>query len=501
MKLFRLVLLTVLAGIAAAQSPSRAETVALTLLFACDTYKVDNAAERGGFSRLNAVVKAERAKWGHIVYAHGGDLISPSLMSGFDKGEHTIALTNMAPPDIFTPGNHEFDFGEDVFRKRMSEARFPIFAANLRTRDGIPLPGFRDTEIKNFGGLKVGFIGLTADNSPRTSKPGPGLSFASIYDTGVTLARELREAGADMIVAVVHADRATDMRLYSDGAFDIILSGDDHDLAVFYNGRTAFAEAMQEANYVIAIDLKVEMKEQDSKRRIDWFPDFRIIDTAAIASDPDTQARVDAYNAELSKKLDVSVGITTEPLDSRSGTVRTREAAIGNLFADAMRWAVNADAAIINGGSFRGNTEYAAGKKLNRRDFLAEVPFGDRTVTVEASGADILQTLEDATSLLPSPSGFFPQVSGITFTVDTTMPKGQRVSNVKINGRPLDGNATYTVVTIGYLVTSGGAYEVLRQGKPLLNARDDTLTDDVMAYVSAKATVSPKVEGRIDIRM
>lgn len=107
-------------------SPVRAETVSLTLLFACDTYKVGNTSKRGGFARLAAVVKAERAKGGYLVYAHGGDLISPSLLSGFDKGKHTVSLTNLVPPDIFTPGNHEFDYGQEVFMQRMGEARFPV---------------------------------------------------------------------------------------------------------------------------------------------------------------------------------------------------------------------------------------------------------------------------------------------------------------------------------------------------------------------------------------
>ena len=89
------------------------------------------------------MVKAERAKGGHVIYAHAGDLISPSLLSGLDQGEHTIALTNMAPPDIFTPGNHEYDFGTEVFLKRMGEAQLPLFAANLRNADGSPCPASR----------------------------------------------------------------------------------------------------------------------------------------------------------------------------------------------------------------------------------------------------------------------------------------------------------------------------------------------------------------------
>ena len=81
------------------------------------------------------------------MFAHGGDTLSPSLMSGIDSGAHIIALTNMIPPDMFVPGNHEFDFGKAMFLKRMAEAKFPLYAANLRGPDGKPLPDFKDRAI------------------------------------------------------------------------------------------------------------------------------------------------------------------------------------------------------------------------------------------------------------------------------------------------------------------------------------------------------------------
>ena len=498
MHFFRHAAIAVIAGAAAIFSPAQAETVKLTLLLASDIYKVDNTSVRGGFARLNAVVKAERAKGGHVVYAHAGDLISPSLLSGLDRGEHTIALINLAPPEIFIPGNHEFDFGQDVFLTRMAEARFPLFAANLRRADGSPLPGFRDTEIKDFGGLKVGFIGLAADDSPVKSRPGTGLAFASTFDTGMALAGELRNAGADLVVAVVHAPRELDLELYRSSAFDIVLSGDDHDLAVMYDGETAFAETMEEANYVVAVDLRADVEEKDGTRRVHWFPDFRIIDTADVAPDPETQARADGYNAELNRDLDVTIGTTAEVLDSQRATVRTREAAIGNLIADAMREAVNADAAIVNGGGIRDNVEYAAGHALTRRDILTELPFGARTVKLRISGAAIREALENGVSELPEPAGRFPQVSGLSFTVDAGKPRGQRVSEVMIGGRPLDPAASYTLATNDYMLNGGDGYTALKQGEPLLGVRDAQLmANDVMAYVTARKTVAPKVEGRI----
>src|SRR4029077_12525343 len=118
-----------------------AETARVTFVLVNDIYLMGDQAmpdgkRRGGFARLAAVVKAERAKGGHVIFAHAGDTLSPSLMSGFDRGAHIIALTNLIPPDIFVPGNHEFDFGKATFEQRMAEAKFPLFAANLRAPDG-----------------------------------------------------------------------------------------------------------------------------------------------------------------------------------------------------------------------------------------------------------------------------------------------------------------------------------------------------------------------------
>ena len=58
-------------------------------------------------------MKAERARGVPMLFCHAGDTFSPSLMSGFDQGAHIVELTNLIKPDVFVPGNHEFDFGKD----------------------------------------------------------------------------------------------------------------------------------------------------------------------------------------------------------------------------------------------------------------------------------------------------------------------------------------------------------------------------------------------------
>jgi 2',3'-cyclic-nucleotide 2'-phosphodiesterase (5'-nucleotidase family) len=384
----------------------------------------------------------------------------------------------------------------------MKEAKFPLFAANLRTADDKPIEGFKDSEIRDIGGVKVGIVGLTAEDSPVKSSPGDTLKFLPTVETAVAEAKKLRDAGADIVVAVVHANREVDRALFETRAIDIILTGDDHDLALFFDGRTVMVESKEEAEFVTAVDVKIDIEEKDGKRSVKWYPNFRFIDTATVTPDPETQAKADEYNALLSKELDVAIGTTSEALDSRKATVRTAESAIGNLIADATREAVGADLAITNGGGIRGNKEYPAGTELTRRDILTELPFGNKTVKIEVTGETVWAALESGLSDVENSAGRFPQVSGMTVEADLTKPKGERVISVMVGDKPIDKAATYTLATNDYMFGGGDGYTVLKSGKPLLGVRDAKLmANDVMAYITSKKAIAPKVEGRIKLKM
>ena len=110
----------------AALAQTAAGPVKVTFVLTNDVYVMSEEKGRGGMARLAAVVKAEREKNPNTLFVHAGDTLSPSLMSGFDQGAHMIELLNAMKLDAFTPGNHEFDFGPDVFLERIAEANFPV---------------------------------------------------------------------------------------------------------------------------------------------------------------------------------------------------------------------------------------------------------------------------------------------------------------------------------------------------------------------------------------
>ena len=289
---------------------ARAETARVTFILVNDIYLMadqlmPDAQRRGGFARLAAVVKAERAKGGNVIFAHGGDTLSPSLMSGIDRGAHIIALTNLVPPDIFAPGNHEFDFGKATFLQRMAEAKFPRYAANLRGRNGQPLPDFKDRSIVTVDGVRIGLTGATYDDSARASSP-EDLQFRPTVATMTEQAQALRREGADFVVAVIHASREQGYEIFRTRTVDLVLSGHSHDLFIEYDGRNAMVESSYDAHYVTAIDIAIDVKVEGGRRSVTWWPQFRIIDTATVTPDPEVAAVVATYEQELNKDFESS---------------------------------------------------------------------------------------------------------------------------------------------------------------------------------------------------
>ncbi|MFW6077837.1 MAG: bifunctional metallophosphatase/5'-nucleotidase, partial [Hyphomicrobiales bacterium] len=127
-----LALLVLLLEVQLATSAENEVTARITLVVVSGTYVAGaDSNGRGGLARVAGAVSAERERAEHVFVVHAGDAISPSLMSGLDNGAHMIDLLNMVDLDMFVPGSHEFDFGPEVFAKRMGEASFPVYAANL----------------------------------------------------------------------------------------------------------------------------------------------------------------------------------------------------------------------------------------------------------------------------------------------------------------------------------------------------------------------------------
>ena len=473
------------------------ETATLRIILTGDHYELPPKNGRGGYAKLASVVNWEKAGAEHSIFVHAGDAYSPSLLSSMDKGKSTVDMLNDVGVDYMVLGNHEWDFGPEITRERIWQSKFPILASNAKDKDGLPIDGTVNTVMLSVGSFRIGIMGLITTNTKEISSPGTDV-FLPFMDTAKALAKELKGQGANLIIALAHLDIIEDLKLAQSGIVDVILSGHDHDYITWDDGTVAWMEAGENSEKVGVMDLHMKSFMKRGKKRFSWEADMRIVDTKNVPEDAAIASKVKEYKKFLSKELDIEIGETTTELDSRRKIVRTQEAAIGNLIADATREGVDADIAIANGGGIRAKKIYAPGSIITRRDILTELPFGNVVVKLELTGAQIWDALENGVSQVESNAGRFPQVSGVSFIYNPKAKAGSRVISAKIGGQPLNKGRTYTVATNNYAAGGGDGYSVFKKAKVIIDASGATIMAGmVMGYIKAKGSVSPKVEGRI----
>ena len=496
----RAVATSLCAGVLAASLPwatALAEPATLVIVHVNDLDRLDGSGDRGGVARLAAVVREVRASAPHVLVTNGGDAISPSLLSSFDQGAHIIDLFNQVGFDAMVLGNHEFDFTPAVTAARIAEAKFPILSSNALEPDGTLIDGVTEHLLVDVGPYKVGVFGLTTAATPTVSSPAP-VTFRPVVEVAAEQADRLREAGADLVVALAHTGRAEDAALMRQGAVDVLLSGDDHAMKVEIGDGTMFVESGAQAEFVTVVEIAMDTVAGRHSPRFVWEPSVRVVNTVSVAPEPAIQAAVTAYLERFEHALDLEIGSTAVELDSRRDVVRGRETGIANLIADVMRAATGADVALTNGGGIRADKVYPPGTTLLRRDIQSELPFGDKAILLEVTGAGIRAALENGVSLVDEGSGRFPHVSGMAYRFDASKPPGSRIAGVTVDGAPLDLSRTYRLATNDFLGRGGDGYAMFAGATRLIDAPAGKLVAaQVIDAIAAAGEIAPRVEGRI----
>jgi 5'-nucleotidase/UDP-sugar diphosphatase len=242
------------------------------------------------------------------------------------------------------------------------------------------------------------------------------------------------------------------------------------------------------------------------------------------AVDYDTDKFIKVIQAQYNETLKTVIGHTDVELtvnDPATGNraVRSAETNLGDLSADAYRYVLGAEIGLSNGGGIRANIK--AGN-ITYNDTLTVFPFGNMGCVVEATGQQIKDALEMASRNCPKENGGFLQVSGLTYTIDTSKASNvqvdekdnfvkvngaYRVSDIMVGGAPLDANKTYTVASHNYMLKSAGDGMTMFKGSKVI--RDDVLTDvDLLStYIRSNLGgnvgadyANPAGQGRITIK-
>jgi 2',3'-cyclic-nucleotide 2'-phosphodiesterase (5'-nucleotidase family) len=496
---FRRLLAATALCLAAMPGLLRAETAEITLLHVNDVYEIAPKKGKGGFAQLMTLLERERAGARNSLTTFGGDLLSPSVMSGLTKGAQMIELMNAIRVDVAGLGNHEFDFGGQVLAERIASSRFTWLATNTLGADGKPFAGAQALMTRKVDDLTIGLFSLLTPETEHLSSPGQGVHFVPFMEAAEQAVADLKEAGADFVIALTHLDIAEDRALARQvRGIDVILGGHDHDPILFYQGGTLIMKAGYDAHYLAVADIRIEKAQTRRGPRVSMLPQWRFVSTAGVEPHAGVGDVVARYESELETELGVALGKSAVELDSLRAHVRTRETNMGNLIADAMRAALGTDVGLTNGGGIRGDRTYEPGTTLTRKDVLAELPFGNVGVSMELSGGDLRAAIENGVSRVEDTAGRFPQVSGMAFTYDPSRPQGNRIVEITVGGAPLDDARSYTVATNDYIAAGGDGYGALKNGRLIVDSSGGTLmASQVMSYIAARGTVAPQVEGRI----
>ncbi len=478
--------------------------VRVTILQVNDVYQFApvDFGKSGGLARVLTLRKKIMRESPHTLFLFSGDTISPSIESNTKlegkrlQGRQMIEAWNLAGLDYAAFGNHEFDFGPDVLLDRVHESKFKWLGANVFDKKSGKL--FADTPefvVREFDGVKIGIFGILLPDTIKTSSPGDNVDIRDPCETAARVIPKIRAAGAQVIVALTHLSMREDKQLARCSGVDVIIGGHEHTLLESMAGHAPIFKMTSDARELGQIDLNIS-RTTGKLESIDWkvWPV-----NEGVEKDADFAPLIAKYG-DLLKSLDEVVGKTEVKLDLASAAVRTRETNMADFIADVYRQSTGADVALVNGGSIRADSEIEPGD-ITRRDVLQILPYNNRIVKIQLSGATLRTALEyGVASTGPGEQpGRFPQVSGMRFTYDARLKPGSRLTSVTVNGKALDDKQTYTLATSSYVaLQAGDGYEVFRGAKLLIGPDNGPLEADVlMKAIQSVPSIAPKVDGRI----
>ncbi len=452
-----------------------------------------NASESGGLINLASLVYAERARDpDRTVVLDAGDSFQGTFVSNSTQGALVMAAMNLMAYDAWTLGNHEFDWGQDVLRTRISQAEFPVLAANvLDSASGQQWDPTVPFTIVQAGRLRVGILGLTYPDTPTINRPQnvSGLRFLPAAEATRLYLPDL-EAQADLVVVLSHLGYDGDRALAAsvDG-IDVIVGGHSH---LFIEqprvvNSTLIVQAGAKGEVLGRLELTVDIATgeiQEYSRRQVLLPVSNAVSTVS----QDVKRLVDEAMVKAADTLNQPIGATAAPLEPQ----RAGEFALGNLIVDAMLAAdidgQPADIAFHNNGGIRASLPMGS---ISFGQLYEVLPFDNQLMAMDLTGVQILQILEHSVA---DRAGSL-QVAGMAFTFSMSRPVGQRVLEATVAGQSLNPARLYRVVTIDYLASGGEGYETFIEGSSV--SYGDTEVWSVAEYVRAHSPVKPRVEGRI----
>ena len=467
----------------------------------------------GGSARLVGAVKTARA----AVMAEGraalaldaGDQFMGSLFYTHHRGLAEAAIQNAWGCEAMTFGNHEFDHGPANVARYLGALQAPMISANIDASAEPTLQGlFRPWMSFTRGGARLVVIGVTTEDTPNISSPGPNLRFRNAEEDTARAIAIARAEGPATIIVLSHRGLGPDQRMAQRvPGIDVIVGGHSHTVLANRAGAAGPHPLM-----VDGPDRTVRIVQAGALGRflgrldLDLAEDGRILAHggdageigAATPEDAEAVAIVARFAAPLGEVRRRPVAQAAAAFDN--ATCRNAECAIGNLIAEAMLRAVpGVDVALQNGGGIRAGLPAGT---ITMGDVLTVLPFANTVATATIRGAYLLAALENGVS--QPGGGRFVQVAGLRMLVDFSRPEGSRIVSATVTrgerAGPIDPERAYRIVTNNFMRLGGDGYAMLRD-RALESYDTGPLMEDVLIdHLAADGAATPSLDGRISAR-
>jgi 5'-nucleotidase / UDP-sugar diphosphatase len=495
--------LVVLSGFGAnfTASAEAVGTKKITILHTNDSHGrvVEGKYDGMGFAKLTTLVRQYEAQNPNTLLLDAGDTLHGTPFATLEKGDSIVKVMNAVGYDGMAAGNHDFNYGYQRLLELEKMMEFPLLSANVRKEDKSLL--LKPYEIKEVDGIKLGIFGLSTPETHYKTNPKnvEGLKFTDPVAEAQEMVKELKAKGVDMIIAVSHLgidESSTETSIkVAKGAPGIDLIVDGHSHSTLVEGLkgendTLIVSAGEYTKNLGVVELSFEgNKLVDKKAKL-------ISKDEAAAITPDTEVEKVIADIEESFKpiLSEVIGKTAVTLDGEREQVRKGETNLGNLVTDAMIDASGADIAITNGGGFRASIPEGP---ITVGNIINVFPFGNYVLTKKLTGAQIKAALENGVSDYPESKGAFPHISGMTFSIDPSLPAGKRVHSMKFKGELMSMDKEYLVATSDFLAAGGDEYTSFMES-PVVN-EFPAQNEVVISFIKKLGTVNYTVENRITV--
>lgn len=452
--------LSVFAGLAYAE-----DTDTIVILYEND---VHCAVE--GYSKLAAMKNELSETYANVGVVSVGDFVQGGTLGAVSKGEYIVNLMNKVGYDAIALGNHEFDYQLPRLNELNDISDTKFISCNFQ-KIGEDTSYFEPYKIVSYGDVDIAYIAITTPETITSSSPAQfrnedgeliyTFNEATLYDVVQANINSAESAGADYIIALSH------IGYDESGSFtditDVIENTDGFDLVLDAHSHSVIEEKVikdKSGDDVLLSSTGTKFQYIGKLTISGGVFDTELIEVESYTK---TDPTVDAYIAEIYESYaplgnriigESKVGFITHGKDGNR-LVRNAETNLGDFCSDALRIMTDADISFVNGGGLRAPMESG---DVTFNDIFSVFPFNNQIVTAEISGQILIDFLEMAVMNYPEEDGSFPHVSGVTFSVNTSIPSSVRVDE---NGDFESVDGEYRVYNVKVLDKTSGEYKEL----------------------------------------